>query len=441
MILTMEAPVISDRTLIRDLGEMVLAEAYFAKSRSGELFHYRDGVYAPGGEEFVKQRVKKLALRLGQAARWCRSLALEVVEFIAIDSPELDAEPPCDRINLLNGILNIWTGELEEHSPRLLSPIRIPIEYDPEATCPAIERFVADVFPADATELAWEILGDLLTPDRSIQKAICFVGEGGNGKGVFCELCARFVGPENVSHLSLQKLERDRFAPARLYGKLANICPDLPGLRLEDSAMFKALTGCDRITGEMKYRNMFEFRPYARLLFSANHLPASRDSSRAYFDRWIIVPFETRFRDAAGATPRGVLDARLSTGRELSGALNRALPALHSVRRSGYFTESPTLREASREFVNACDFFENWLNAETVAEVNACVVQAELYAAFSLACAAANRSPVTKQMFGRFIKRRRPEIQEVQRTIGGTRQWAYRGLALRNANGTHSHAV
>jgi hypothetical protein len=47
------------------------------------------------------------------------------------------------------------------------------------------------------------------------------------------------------------------------------ICPDLPGERLPSSAMFKAITGCDGIMAEVKYRDSFEFTPFARLLFSA----------------------------------------------------------------------------------------------------------------------------------------------------------------------------
>jgi phage/plasmid-associated DNA primase len=111
------------------------------------------------------------------------------------------------------------------------------------------------------------------------------------------------VGPENVSHLSLQKLEADRFAPARLYGKLANICPDLPSERMLGSAVFKAITGCDRITGEFKYQDSFEFTPFARLLISANHLPASRDASKAFFDRWLMIPFHAGFRNTRKEPP------------------------------------------------------------------------------------------------------------------------------------------
>ena len=133
-----------------------------------------------------------------------------------------------------------------------------------------------------------------------------------------------------MCHLSLQRLEADRFSAARLYGKLANICPDLPGERLESSAMFKAITGCDRITAEVKYRDSFEFAPFARLLFSANRLPASSDASQAFFDRWLIVPFQNRFRQTRREIPRRMLEWRLCSPTELSGALNKALDGLRA---------------------------------------------------------------------------------------------------------------
>ena len=145
------------------------------------------------------------------------------------------------------------------------------------------------------------------------------------------DLAIQFVGGENVCHLSLQRLESDRFSPARLYGKLAKYT-DLPSDRLSISAMFKAITGCDRITAEIKYRDSFEFTPFARLLFSANRLPASNDASQAFFDRWLIVPFPKRFRHMRGEAPRHILQARWCAHRELSGALNKALDGLERVR-------------------------------------------------------------------------------------------------------------
>jgi P4 family phage/plasmid primase-like protien len=276
----------------------------------------------------IRQQVKHLLLDQDCPEMWSRALSKEVVEFISLDVPELPQQPSTELINLENGLLRARTCELLAHSHQWLSTTRIPIRFDRNATCPQIDRFIGEIFPQDAIPLAWEILGDLLTPDRSIQRAICLVGEGGNGKSAFLDLAANFVGTENVCHLSLQRLELDRFSGARLYGKLANICPDLPSDRLSSSAIFKSITGCDRITAEFKYRDSFEFTPFARLLFSANRLPPSNDTSQAFFDRWLIVPFPNRFRHTRRETPRSILQHQLCTRGELSGALNKALEAL-----------------------------------------------------------------------------------------------------------------
>ncbi len=418
-----------DRGIVPELAAYISLYDSFARDRSGAVFHYRDGVYAPDGEFAVRRRVKQALAEFGKADRWSRSLASEVLEYIRLDAPELPAAPALDWVNLRNGMLNIWSGELQPHSPHALSSIQMPIAYDPAAGCPAIEEFVGEVFPADSVELAWEILGDLLTPERSIQKAVCLVGEGGNGKGVFLQLATNFIGPENVSHLSLQRLEADRFAVANLRGKLANICADLPSDRLADAAVFKAITGCDRLTAEFKYQHPFEFTPFARLLFSANHLPATRDGSTAYFDRWLILPFERRFRATAQEVPRQALDARLGNESELSGAFNRALPALRRLRRAGRFSATEATGRSGEDLRRAANPFALWLEAETTRDPAGVIPQERLYSAYARNCLLENRPVVTRQMFGRMLKHCRPDLQEAQRNIDGKRQWVYLGIA------------
>jgi putative DNA primase/helicase len=431
----------NDKTLIHDMAALLCEVHDFARDRAGRLFLYQGGVYTPGAEFFLRQQVKRLLLLFEKSERWSSGLARELIEYILLDAPELNPRPSDNLINLDNGLLNIWTGQLLPHSPRVLSSIRIPVQYNAEANCDRIEEFVEQAFPADSNVLAWEVLGDLITPDRSIQKAIALVGEGGNGKGVFLQLAVNFMGADNVSHLTLQKLEADRFGPARLYGKLANICSDLPSERLAGSAVFKAITGCDRITGEFKYQDSFEFVPFARLLISANHLPLARDASKAFFDRWLIVPFNAVFRSTRREIPRSMLDAALSSPSELSGALNRALPALRRVRREGRFSETATVLRQINEFKQTGDPLAQWLAVEATSGPSASVPQERLHAAYALACTNANRPVMTKQMFGRRLRALRPDIQEGQRAEEGKRQWVYLGIGLKSEDNPQALAA
>ncbi len=419
------------RTLVRDLSLAITAKDHFARNGSGLLYVYRDGVYQPLGEMKIRQQVKHLLLDRDCPEMWSRALSKEVVEFISLDVSELPQQPSTELINLENGLFRVRTRELLPHSHHWLSTVRIPVRFDPDATCPNIDRFIGEVFPDDAIPLAWEILGDLLTPDRSIQKAICFVGEGGNGKSAFLDLASNFVGTENVCHLSLQRLESDRFSAARLYGKLANICPDLPCERLSSSATFKSITGCDRITAEFKYRDSFEFTPFARLLFSANQLPPTNDASQAFFDRWLIVRFPNRFRHTRRETPRSILQHQLCTRRELSGALNKALEALQRVRKLCKFTEPTASRLAVQTYQAANDAISAWLDEHTTVSADAIVPQAELYAAYAAHSRHCGRRPASKQGFGRLLKALRPDAEPAQRTVGGRRTWVYAGISIR----------
>jgi len=231
-------------------------------------------------------------------------------------------------LNVTNGLLRICDRKLLPHSPEHLSPIQLLVKFEPHAKCPQTDNFVAEVFPKDAQSLAWEITAWLMCPNTSIQKGILLVGDGGNGKSRWLAQQRTFLGKNNTSGISLHKLESDRFAPSRLIGKLANICPDLPSNHLSGTSTFKAITGGDTITAEYKLKDSFDFVPYARLVFSANHLPRSEDASKAFFDRWLVVPFDRTFRGTAHEIPSAELDARLSDPAELSGLLNRALDVL-----------------------------------------------------------------------------------------------------------------
>ncbi len=65
----------------------------------------------------------------------------------------------------------------------------------------------------------------------------------------------------------------DEAAEVECFGKLANIFTDLPSKNIEDTGIFKALTGEDYLMGVRKNKNPFSFRSTARLLFSCNKIP------------------------------------------------------------------------------------------------------------------------------------------------------------------------
>jgi hypothetical protein len=276
-----------DHLGVSDLAKAITAKYHFAKDPGAKLYVYKNGCYRPNGESIVHRQVKTIMDRLRQSSHWSSHKSDEVVKYIGVDAPELSDRPDNNIVNVENGLLDVRTPKLAPHSPDFLSPVQIPVKYDPATRCPAWEKFIAEVFPEDAEAIAWEILAWLMTPDTSIQKAILLIGDGANGKSTYLRAVLAFIGKHNASALSLHKLENDRFAAAGLVGRLANICPDLPTTDLVSTSVFKAITGGDALRAEYKFKDSFDFLPYSRLIFSANHPPQSQDASPAFFRRWL----------------------------------------------------------------------------------------------------------------------------------------------------------
>src|SRR5262249_38580390 len=246
---------------------------------------------------------------------------------------------------------------------------------DPLARCPAWDKFISEVFPGDSEAIAWEIPAWLMTPDTSIQKAILLMGDGANGKSTYLRAVLAFIGNHNSAAVSLHRLENDRFSAARLIGRLANICPDLPSTDLTSTSVFKTITRGDPLMAEYKFKDSFEFVPYARLVFSATHLPKSQDASPAFFRRWHVVPFERTFADGDPETiPSDKLDAILSDPAELSGVLNKTLEALATIRARG-LSDSDSTNRATDEFRQATDPLAVWLDRKTILNPDAATPQ------------------------------------------------------------------
>ena len=153
--------------------------------------------------------MKQLLGRLRLSSKWTSHKAEEVVRYIEVDSPMLWDRPRTDVVNVRNGLLNVNTRTLSEHSPDHLSPVQLPVDFDPHAQCPAWDKFIRQVLASDSEAIGWEIPAWLMTPDTSIQKAVLLMGDGANGKSTYLRAVLAFLGRRHVSAISLHRLEKD----------------------------------------------------------------------------------------------------------------------------------------------------------------------------------------------------------------------------------------
>jgi putative DNA primase/helicase len=370
-----------------------IAEAYgIRRGVGGHLYHYRDGVHRFDGRERVEQVCRRV---LGE--RFKPRHARDVVDVLRAGHQEIPDEPDPDLLNVANGMLDWRSADLLPHSPEHLSIIQLPVAWNPDATCPAIDTFLSEVLPTDAQRFTREAIGYTAVADAFLRKALMCLGGGSNGKTTFLSMLRRLLGRRNVSAVPLQAFGESRFAAAEVHGKLANVCGDLDSRALRRSDLFKTLTGgTDAVMAERKYEHPFSFVPYATLMFSANEAPASSDQSDAYFDRWVILPFDRRF-EGAEVDPH-LLD-KLTTREELEGLLVQAVSGLMDLGERGRFDLPASVQAAVEEYRSKIDTVATFVDEACEVGVDFSVTRAALYEGYREWCHRNGRMPVAQQTF------------------------------------------
>ena len=272
---------------------------------------------------------------------------------LALRGKVIKDTPDAYLINLRNGMYNWKTGQLLSHEQKYMSTVQLNLSYDPTATCPNFDRWLASTLPGDE-QLALELLGYMMMSGNPMHIIPLLVGSGRNGKSTYLRLMEHMIGEQNYSSLDLQALSADKFAPVAMYGKLANICGDIHQRHLSNSGMLKKITGNDPIQGERKGQMSFTFKPWATPIFSTNELWSSSDTSDAYMERWLPVPFLQKF--TAGKFDESVLYA------EVNGIFNKAMTALRTLMKNGEFTASDAQKDLVKKFREDSDPVQSWLS-------------------------------------------------------------------------------
>lgn len=355
------------------LKEAVLEFGAIVPDETGLLWSYTDGVYRPDGDKVVRRRVASLL-----KDRYRREHAGTVLDMLANQEPLWNDDTiDSNFINVPNGLIDWKTGTLKPHSPHVPSIARVPIEWDPDATCPEIDAWLKQIFPAgDCNEFIYEIAGYALFNKQPLHKAIMLSGVGRNGKGTLLRLLKQLIGIENISAVTPQALDDNRFASSRLYGKLANLCGDVNAKTFRATETFKQATGEDYLAAERKGQDGFEFTVRALLVAAFNELPRTADTTEGYFSRWIVVPFVRRFSEKEADR---TLDGRLQAPEEMQGFLVQAVKGLRRLMERGNFDPPASVLEATQNFRRSTDPVQSFLWDTVIPQEGSRVDRAELY--------------------------------------------------------------
>lgn len=245
---------------------------------------------------------------------------------------------------------------------------RLPIRYNPDADCRKIKKFLGEVI-LDVRKLkeALKFAGYALIGDCRFEKGMMLLGTGANGKTVFIKVFEAFCGgDQGCSHVSLQELEDDKFARARLFGKRLNTYADNKSRKMKETGNIKTIISGDSIEGQEKFKPRFSFRNKAKMVISTNNPPETEDRTYAWVRRWLLIDFLRTFVSTNDEEERNrrivKLSDELTTPEELSGFLNLALKYCHVLREENGFPEEE-IDKVLRDYRDKADHVAKWLTA------------------------------------------------------------------------------
>jgi hypothetical protein len=102
-------------------------------------------------------------------------------------------------LNVLNGTVDLKTGQLRAHDPKDYITLRLELDFDPDALCPRWDQLLAEAFEGDESLVAFmdRMYGYALTALTSEEKmAILYdYGLGGTGKNTQLNTVHQLLGP------------------------------------------------------------------------------------------------------------------------------------------------------------------------------------------------------------------------------------------------------
>jgi putative DNA primase/helicase len=215
---------------------------------------------------------------------------------LGITNKEFDTH--WNKLNMLNGVYDLEALEFHEGGIKEeYHSIKMPIKYDPDATCPKwrehinlIFRGNIDLIQTFQISIGYSLLG------KYSEYFFINHGSGRNGKGVttqtFSKMFGDYAACVDIKTIAATFQDKGiREDVANLRGKRFVYAEEPDKTTRLDTAFIKKVTGGGTVTAAKKYGHEFSFEPQMALWLNTNPLPKINDVGVAMKARLRVFPF------------------------------------------------------------------------------------------------------------------------------------------------------
>ena len=297
---------------------------------------------------------------------------MKATKEICVDADKFDSNN--NKIVLENGVLDITTNEFEGHYKDLYATISLNYHYDPDAKAHEWKKYLNNIFANDSKTISFlqEYAGYCLTKDTSYELAVWLYGPPGGGKSTFVEGIKAMLG-SRVGTLGLARLN-NQFSLSSLVGKSLMISTEQPSQYIKSTDILNSIISGEIISVERKYKEAYDYRPYAKILWACNELPRIRSGSNGLFRRVKIVEFPKISSDKLDP------DIKKNIMKEGQGILIWALEGLKRLLERAKFEIPESIQAASKDFKLANDSVARFIEEKClVGEGNDYCIQSSVF--------------------------------------------------------------
>ena len=189
-------------------------------------------------------------------------------------------------------------------------------------------------------------------------------------------------------------------------------------------ARFKKIVAGETQSAERKFKDPFEFQPFAKILFSANDFIPTKDRTHGFYRRFDIVRFDRIFGPEE-QKPDLLQDLK----KEITGIFNWGLEGLERLSEQDWkMTRSRFMESCHEEFRRATNPLQIFLEEECTVEKESSIDSTLLREAYKNFCEERGYKILSDNNLGQELKRL--GIERKRKRHEGIRGYVYQGLML-----------
>lgn len=357
-----------------------------------------------------EKRKKAVGFALGSQSRKSLENMIALAknqEGIRLDANAFDANHWL--LNVVNGTVNLQTGELQDHSKSDLITHLVDVQFDSNANAPLWSDFLKTIFASDQDLISYvqRAVGYSCTGDTGEDCLLFAWGAGGNGKSTFFAVLEKLLGEYShkapSSMLMAQKFEGIPVDIADLQGKRFVIASEISKNVRWNEAKVKDLTGGDKLTARYMRSNPFTFQPTHKLWIYGNYKPVVVGADEGIWRRMRLLPFTTKPK-----TKIANYEQRLFP--ELSGILNWAIAGCLAWQQHGLGSSNAVIH-ATKDYQDEMDKLQTFIDDRCVVGSSEKCLFGDLYATYAQDCKARGDFCIDKREFKERLERKEYTIK------------------------------